>query len=190
MEQGKHKVNVTGAFVGESPEKKTPYIALEFTNGAGSSLIHRLYLSDTVIGGAGKNAGRKVKEVAVEQLVKCGFKARDIDVLATEFNVDEVFQPVKGGIEITVVDEEYSTDTGELKTKKNIKYLNFGFESRESKLERAEVKKVSSKFNLGGDIAKMMKEMSGNYAETQEPLESKKTEVVADNSFAADDIPF
>lgn len=168
MEQGKHKVRVTGAFVGGGD--KTPYIAIEFTNDSNESIIDRLYLTDTVIG-AGKNEGKKVKTVAIETLMKCGFTGRDLDVLDNHNSIDEVFNPVKGGIEITVFEEEY-----EGKVKPKVKYINFGFEGKENKMGRAEIKQVSSKFNLAGDIAKMMQEMKGNYEEKKE--------------ISSDDIPF
>lgn len=176
MEQGKHKVKVTGAFVGGS-EGKSPYIGIEFTNDAGQSIVNRMYLTGKEITGSGKNAGKKLKTVSIETLMKCGFKGRDLDALDSYDSIEEVFSEVKGGIEITVFEEEY-----EGKTRTKVQYVNFGFEGKEEKLDRAEIKKVSSKFNLAGDIARMLQEMKGNYATKKEPA--------SESSFSDDDIPF
>jgi hypothetical protein len=176
MEVGRHKVKVTGAFVGAGD--KTPYIGIEFTNELNQSIVDRLYLTDTVIGGSGTNAGKKVKTVSIEKLVKCGFIGRDLDALDNYDSIDDVFKSVNGGIEITVFDEEYTDNAGEVKTSRKVKYINFGFESKEQKMDRAEIKKVSTRFSLAGDIARMAKEMQGNYVEPKQ------------ETFNSDDIPF
>jgi hypothetical protein len=163
MKIGTHKVTITDAYVSKS-KQGTPRIVLAFENEEREKIYHYLSLTDTV-----QKDGLTVAQRSVQTLVKCGYTGRDIDIISVD-----LFKEVDGGIEI-VVHEEFYEDKAILK----VQYINFGFEGKKNVMERAEIKSVSTKFNLSGEIAKTLAAMKGKYAETKPVTE-----------FISNDIPF
>ena len=171
MELGKHNVKAISAYMGES-STGSGFLSIGFENELGEKISWVKTVNGTVISG-GKDQGKTNAQVAIETLGKCGFQGSIID-LGDEPSND--FCEVDGGITIEVAEREY-----EGKTRKEVKWINFGFESKANAMEKSKVAESNSKFNLSETLAAIKKEMQGKV---------KLKETKPDSTFDTDDIPF
>jgi hypothetical protein len=135
MKIGIHKVKLVGA--GISPDKSgniQPFMRFENPEGETFTWFGNLK-------GGTPEKTEKAKAFAVKRLITCGFTGKNWDDLS---NGLEAFEPKE--LKLKLVEETYSSNAGETKTKTAIQWLleDTGDASSKSKMSAAE---ISTKLN-------------------------------------------
>ena len=116
MEAGNHLgVKLIDVGLGESPEKKTPFIKVVFENEQKEKITHYLWLSDAT------------RDRSIDTLIKLGFMGKKFSDLAnSNLTVDDLFGEPANRIDLVVEKEEYTLESGEIKSRSVVKWINIG----------------------------------------------------------------
>lgn len=127
---GTHKVtHIAGCFLGESPEKKTPYIQLEFVTETGESIDWIAWLSTAT------ESGVAAANKHIETIKKLGYKSDKIsDMADPSKSVEDLFGDAEDEINIVVEMEVFDTQNGS-KERPIVKWVNVGFQSGLTKFD-------------------------------------------------------
>jgi len=166
LEEKKFKVEIVGAFVGESQEKKTPYFGLELETSCGEFIEWIAYLTENT-------AKRNLK--LLKDAGYCGKKLSDLS--NPKFTIQDLFNP-NSNLTIDVEHEEYTNKDGEIKNKAVVKWFNTGSFGA-VKADHKQAVKIFQGTVFDG----MLKEI----ASTVKP---KKEEPSTDSEENDEDIPF
>ena len=173
--EGTYKAIVTGCYVGESAEKKTPFFSIEFKLENGSYIDNVFYLSKTEY-----EKNHKTTNVAKESLrtlAELGFQGKSLlDMAKEDMGISDLFVPV-ADISVVVFHEEYEKD-GEQNFAAKVKYVNIGTR-QVNKLDHKQAVVKFKGTSFDGILMGLKKETDLVIA-----TESAQTD------FAADDIPF
>ena len=158
MQAGKHKnVKIIGAFLGESKEKKTPYFGIEFQNQDGETIEHAFYLTE------------KTQDRQIETLAKMGYKGKSISDMANpKLKISDLFNAPVEPIELAVIEEEYTTEDGEIKTKTVVQWVNIGSKGGLSKLDHGAAMVLFQSKAFDGLLMQKRKEIPQVQTQNQE----------------------
>ena len=176
-EQGQwfNDVKVIGAYVGESPEKKTPFFALEFNVGENKTYEWKAWLTNT----KDQKTGETLKMKNLKILHKVGFAGKDLpDMADPDMTIGQLFGKPEHPINVLVKPEHYEKD-GETKTYYKIEAVTVS--QGKSKFDKAQSVATFKSLNTAGDLALIRQRMGANKAE---PAQAQG------ESFSSDDIPF
>jgi len=177
IKEGTYDAKVIGSFLGESKEKKTPYVGLKFQYEQGADGIKTIewvgYLSP---------GNHEVKDRNIETVVKCGFLGRSLADLAGEFN----FADVKN-IQIVIEHEEYINTAGESKLRPRVKWVNVGSGFYEKFDKTEAVQKIGGRFD--GDLMRFRRTTT-NPMSQQPSGESKALNQGNGQLLTTNDVPF
>jgi hypothetical protein len=177
MKLGLNKdVKIVGFLVGESKEKKTPYYEIEFENKEGETIYSQHYYSTKEFTKQDGSKSNMVKENQ-ELLINMGFKGKSESDMADESkSVSDLFNLVDGGIAVFIEAEEFTTDSGEVKTSNKVKYVNAGG-------GRARIDKAAAVKTFAG--------FAGNLMQARQASKVVAVEAPVENSeVSEDEIPF
>lgn len=122
--QGNHKVKLTDAFVGESKEKKTPFIGFEFTLEDNAVIYHSHYLSEKEFTDKASGKPTTMAKEGIKLLRKLGFIGNSLADLADGL---EKFTAIDSKINIVVEHEEFTKEDGSSGTSAKVKFVNVGY---------------------------------------------------------------
>lgn len=179
--QGNHKVRLTDVFVGESKDKKTPFVGMEFTLEDGAVIYHSHYLSEKEFTMQGSAKPTTMAKEGIKLIRKLGFIGNSIADLADGL---EKFVVVESKINIVVEHEEFTNEAGDTITSAKVKYVNVGYGGP----ERFDKKQAVVKFkgHSFDSILAGIEKPKGSKVES-EPEESPEA---TNEELDADDIPF
>ncbi len=176
--QGNHKVRLTDAFVGESKEKKTPFIGFEFTLEDGAVIFHTHYLSEKEFTPQGSAKPTTMAKEGIKLLRKLGFIGNSMADLVDGL---KHFTAIDSKINIVVEHEEFTKEDGSTATSAKVKFVNVGYGGPE-------------RFDKNQAVVKFKGHSFDNYlagiekVKAKEPAEEETTET--NTEFDSDDIPF
>lgn len=178
LENGKkYKVAIVGSYVGESKEKKTPYIGLELETECGEFIDWVQYLTDGTL------------ERATKTMIELGFIGKDFSDLSNpKKQVEDLFNfPAK--ILAEIEHETWQNVEGEEKVKAVVKWLNAG--GGMARVDHAKSVNIFKGLKSGGMLAQMRKKMGTDTKKIESSVPTGAGQQAnPDASFATDDIPF
>lgn len=176
MEAGNHlNVKLIDAGLGESPEKKTPFIKVVFQNQENESITHYLWLSDAA------------RDRAIDTVIKLGFMGKKLSDLANSaLTVDDLFGEPADRIDLVVEKEEYTNNDGEIKSRTVVKWVNIG----SGGMPEFNHEKAKSVFDgeVFDGLLREKRRLSGEPKPKKEVTE--KTEYTTNNEITQQEIPF
>ena len=180
IKAGTYSAKVTSSFMGESKEKKTPYVGMAFQfeqEGELKKIEWVGYLE-------GKEGTR---ERSIKTVLECGYLGQSLSDLAGEFN----FADIKN-IEIVIEHETYINSAGEQKLKPKVKWVNVGGGANQ-RMEKIEAKsKIGSRYD--GDLMRLRRDittpMRNEQINTQLKQEYQYGMGSQQQGLTANDIPF
>lgn len=173
LEQKSYKVKIIGSYTGESPEKKTPFFALELETECGQFIDWVQYITD----------GNK--KIGLQSLVNAGFIGKKLSDLSNpKLAIEDLFSE-EDKLTAVIEHEEWTDDEGEIKHTPKVKWLNNG----SSGPAKAEYKDAVKMF-AGKSFDGMLKELQGKVKTKSTKTKSEPAEERAGDDLTDDDVPF
>lgn len=173
------KVKIIGCSTGKSPDKGTPFFALEFQNQEGEVIEGTFFLAEKKNDGSDNN--ENVKKT-LQTLLNAGFKRKSLaDLSDPKLSMDDLFGEPADELNITV--EEKTSDKGTVYP--SVKYFNVGYGSGLTKADHAEAKLTFKNTSFDGFLSQLKKGDKPKYE--AKPKESMQADTPDVNS---DDVPF
>ena len=137
LPEGNYPVKkVVSCFLGESAEKKTPYVSIEF-----------LLNNDTAISWINYLTEKTDHNKFIETMANIGFIGKELSDLADDsIDVDLLFVKPQEEYSVTIEHETFTDKNGNHKTKARVKWINFANSTK--KMNINEARNVFNKFGL------------------------------------------
>ena len=172
------KVKIIGCSTGKSPDKGTPFFALEFQNLEGEVLEGTFFLAEKKQ--SGEDNSENVKKT-LQTLLNAGYKRKALaDMSDPKLKMEDLFDEPSDELNITV--EEKTSDKGT--TYPSVKYFNVGYGGGLSKADHAEAKLTFKNTKFDGFLSQLKKGEKPKFERKTESMQAD-TPVVSD-----DDVPF
>lgn len=158
MKAGIHKdVKIVGSYTGMSPEKKTPFIAIEFENEEGESMDWVAWLTPKT------DEKEGTAKRVLTTLVEIGFIGKSLaDLSDPKKKMSDLFSaetPSGETIDLVVEDETYEDSEGNEKVKQIIKWVNVGNQGGLSKFDHATAVTTFKSLSFDGDLIGIKKDI-------------------------------
>lgn len=191
MQAGTHTATkVLAAYLGESPEKKTPYFEIEFELKDGTSIGWVAWLST-----ASENAIAAANR-HIQTLKKLGYKRDKLSDMADEkLGIEDLFGQPEDEIKLVIEMETYEAG-GETKERAIVKFVNIGYDSGLTKFDHKQAVTKFKSLPFDGTLKKLKAGEKLPPAPKKDKSEDKTPPAGSENTagagadFGADDIPF
>lgn len=179
MELGLNKkVKIIGCSTGKSPDKGTPFFALEFENEKGEVLEGTFFLSEKKQNGESNEDNVKK---TLQTLLNAGYKRKSLaDMSDPKLKMEDLFDEPSDELNITVEEKAKSDGTTYL----SVKYFNVGYGVGLSKADHAESKLIFKNTKFDGFLSQLKKGEKPKYEKKNESMQADTLPV------SDDDIPF
>lgn len=176
IKTGSYKAKITGCFAGESGEKKTPMIGIEFELEDGRSIESVNYLTDNN------------KSWVTDMLVSLNFLGNKLaDLADTSKKISDLFGPLDEDIMLVIDIEEFQGRDGTPKQKNVVKFVNVGSGAGYAKFDHKTAVAKFAGYSFDGELM-AAKQRKGKPKEKKQTTET--TAAPAQANFTASDIPF
>lgn len=172
------KVKIIGCSTGKSPDKGTPFFALEFQNLEGEVIEGTFFLADKKANG--EDNSENVKKT-LQTLLNAGYKRKSLaDMSDPKLKMEDLFDEPSDELNVTIEEKTSSAGT----TYASVKYFNVGYGNGLSKSDHAESKMIFKNTKFDGFLSQLKKGEKPKYEKKTESMQSE-TPPVSD-----DEIPF
>lgn len=172
------KVKIIGCSTGKSPDKGTPFFALEFQNQEGEVIEGTFFLSDKKQNG---DSNEENVKKTLQTLLNAGYKRKSLaDMSDPKLKMEDLFDEPSDELNITI-EEKAKTDGTSYAS---VKYFNVGYGNGLSKADHAESKMIFKNTKFDGFLSQLKKGEKPKYEKKNESMQSDTPDI---NS---DDVPF
>ena len=158
MKTGKNKCVIVDMGFGQSKEKQTPFYVIDFENEEGETIQHVAYLTENT------------KERHLKTLAELGYQGKSLADMASDKKVSELFPELEEPIFVVVKEEEYTTDSGDIRTKKVVQWVNVGEKGGVNKLDHKQAVIVCKSLSFDGDLAQIKSSVRAKIKSNEVPF--------------------
>ena len=152
-------VRISSAYLGESSEKKTPFVALELECMDGGELSYyewKGWLTNTV----NQKTGKTLQQLVIKTLMQCGFLSNKLSDIADENkSIKELFGATASPINALVKPETYEKD-GETKTVYKVDAITVS--EGKAKFSKTQAVTKFASMNIDADMALIRNEVGSS----------------------------